>query len=70
MKIALYAVGLYVICVLMLRFRRDGMEWDKALLVGLAVTPLAAGLGWLRDGMLKGAPERGRRWRARRQNRA
>ncbi|GAA2231512.1 MULTISPECIES: hypothetical protein [Streptomyces] len=70
LKIALFVVLAYALIVLMLRYRRDGMDWDQALLLGLLVTPLAFLLSWGRDRLMGKARGAGERARARRRGEA
>ncbi|MFC8914853.1 hypothetical protein ACFT5C_03695 [Streptomyces sp. NPDC057116] len=66
LKVALLLLGVYVVAVLLFRFGRNGMEWDRALLVSLVVAPVALLWGHVRDRINKGAEKAGRRWRAKR----
>ncbi|MFD8232860.1 hypothetical protein ACFV20_13385 [Streptomyces sp. NPDC059696] len=66
LKTVLFVVLAYVLIVLMMRYRREGMEWDQALLMGLLVTPLAFLLSWGRDRLMGKARGAGERARARR----
>ncbi|GGX10210.1 hypothetical protein [Streptomyces chryseus] len=66
LKYASLALGLYGVCVLVLRFGRDGMGWGQALLIGVVVTPVVYLWSRLRDRLNRGAGDAGRRWRARR----
>ncbi|WP_189552541.1 hypothetical protein [Streptomyces lavendofoliae] len=65
LKIALLLLGVYVLSVLMLRFGRNGMEWDRALLIGLVMAPVVLLWSHVRDRVDEGASTRGRRWRRR-----
>ncbi|MFF1375930.1 hypothetical protein [Streptomyces sp. NPDC058308] len=67
-KTALTVVVMYAICVPLLHYRRDGMDWGSALLVGVVVTPLALMLTWVRDRLNGKAQRAGLRWRERRQS--
>ncbi|MEU4466276.1 hypothetical protein AB0G20_21700 [Streptomyces sp. NPDC024017] len=50
-------IGLAYVCVvLIMRYRRDGMDWGPALLIGLLVTPLALLLSWGRDRLIGKEP--------------
>ncbi len=66
MKTALIVVLTYVCVVLMMRYRRDGMDWEPALLIALLVTPPALLLSWGRDKLMDGARRVGKRARDRR----
>ncbi|GGQ85186.1 hypothetical protein GCM10010261_33040 [Streptomyces pilosus] len=66
MKIALILVLTYACSVLVMRYRRDGMDWEPALLIGLLVTPLVLLLSWGRDRLMDGARRAGERARDRR----
>ncbi|MFI9244750.1 hypothetical protein ACIGXF_19645 [Streptomyces sp. NPDC053086] len=59
----------YALSVLLLRYRRDGMGWTHALLIGLAVTPLALLAAAGRDRLNARARAAGERMRERRQHR-
>ncbi|MFD8232046.1 hypothetical protein ACFV20_09140 [Streptomyces sp. NPDC059696] len=59
-KNAAYALGLYALVTVMLRFS-SGEEWGTALLIALLITPLAFWMGWLRRRMNEQAAEWGRR---------
>jgi predicted alpha/beta hydrolase len=59
-KNAAYALALYALVVVLLRFS-SGEEWGVALLIALVVTPLAFWMGWLRRRMSEQAQEWGRR---------
>ncbi|MEU1851648.1 hypothetical protein ABZ499_20815 [Streptomyces sp. NPDC019990] len=54
-------LALYALMVAMIRFSADGAGWDTALLIALAVTPLALWMGWLRRRLNEQAVEWGRR---------
>lgn len=56
-----YALALYALVVVMIRFSADGTGWGMALLIALAVTPLALWMGWLRRRLNEQAAEWGRR---------
>jgi hypothetical protein len=66
LKNALIVVLTYVCVVLIMRYRRDGMDRGPALLIGLLVTPLALLLSWGRDRLIGKAGRAGERARARR----
>ncbi|MGW7196317.1 hypothetical protein [Streptomyces chryseus] len=66
LQYASLALGLYGVCVLVLRFGRDGMGWGRALLIGVVVTPVVYLWSRLRDRLNRRAEDAGRRWRARR----
>ncbi|MGC5038172.1 MULTISPECIES: hypothetical protein [unclassified Streptomyces] len=66
LKNALIVVLTYACAVLVLRFRRDGMDWGPALLIGLVVTPLFLLLSWGRERLNGKAARAGERLRARR----
>ncbi|WP_244207041.1 hypothetical protein [Streptomyces swartbergensis] len=70
MKNALIVVLTYACVVLIMRYRRDGMDWGPALLIGLLVTPLALLLSWGRDRLIGKAQRAGERARARRRGEA
>ncbi|MFJ5998332.1 hypothetical protein [Streptomyces sp. NPDC092370] len=59
-KNAAYTLALYALVVVMLRFS-SGEGWGSALLIALALTPLAFWMGWLRRRMSEQAQEWGRR---------
>lgn len=63
MKALLLGVALYGFFVLMFRFGRNGMPWDRALLVALAAAPVALLWGWVRDHWNDRARQAGERWR-------
>ncbi|WP_329343064.1 hypothetical protein OG866_42125 [Streptomyces sp. NBC_00663] len=65
-KNALVVVLAYACVVLIMRYRRDGMDWTPALLIGLLVTPLALLMSWGRNRLMGKAERAGRRARARR----
>ncbi|WP_406005016.1 hypothetical protein OG440_01680 [Streptomyces sp. NBC_00637] len=65
LRTALMLVALYAVCVLFLRYRRDGMDWQPALLIGLAMTPLALLLAKGRDKLNGKTRDAGARWRDR-----
>ncbi|MER7479099.1 hypothetical protein ABTX60_15870 [Streptomyces sp. NPDC126510] len=66
LKTALIIVLTYALLVLLMRYRRDGMDWGPALLIGLLATPLALLLSWGRDRFIGKARRAGERARARR----
>ncbi|MFF8670110.1 hypothetical protein [Streptomyces sp. NPDC015242] len=66
LKNALIVLLTYVCVVLIMRYRRDGMDWGPALLIGLLVTPLALLLSAGRERLMAKATRAGRRARARR----
>lgn len=68
-RIALLGIGLYALCVLLLRFGRSGMEWDEALLIALVTAPVLAGWSLVRGRMNNRAREAGEGMRARRRAR-
>ncbi|MGV9501069.1 hypothetical protein ACWDQ0_22555 [Streptomyces sp. NPDC003642] len=70
LKNALIVVLTCVCVVLIMRYRRDGMDWGPALLIGLLVTPLALLLSEGRDRLMAKATSAGRRARARRRGEA
>ncbi|MEV5356154.1 hypothetical protein [Streptomyces sp. NPDC052693] len=70
LKNALIAVLAYVCVVLVMRYRRDGMDWGPALLIGLVVTPLALLWSAGRDRLMGKAARAGERTRARRRGEA
>ncbi|OUD01223.1 hypothetical protein CA983_21280 [Streptomyces swartbergensis] len=70
LKNALIVVLTYACVVLIMRYRRDGMDWGPALLIGLLVTPLALLLSWGRDRLIGKAQRAGERARARRRGEA
>ncbi|MFJ7344397.1 hypothetical protein ACIQU3_29415 [Streptomyces sp. NPDC101110] len=70
LKNALFVVLAYTLIVLLLRYRGDGMDWDRALFFGLLVTPLAFLLSWGRDRLMGKAQRAGERARARRRGEA
>ncbi|NUP61227.1 MAG: hypothetical protein HOW71_03520 [Nonomuraea sp.] len=65
-KNALLVVLAYACVVLIMRYRRDGMDWTPALLIGLLATPLVFLMSWGRDRLMGKAERAGRRARARR----
>ncbi|GGY10317.1 hypothetical protein [Streptomyces djakartensis] len=60
-KTAAYALALYAVAVLMIRFSSGGTGWGTALLLALVATPLALWMGWLRNRLSEQAQEWGRR---------
>ncbi|MEU7723204.1 hypothetical protein [Streptomyces tibetensis] len=66
MKTTVTIVLTYVLLVLLMRYRRDGMDWGPALLIGLLATPLALLLSWGRERLNGKARRAGERARARR----
>ncbi|MDG9712387.1 hypothetical protein [Streptomyces sp. DH10] len=60
-KSAAYALALYVLSVVVLRFSSGGQGWGTALLLALVTTPLALWMGWLRSRLNEQAAEWGRR---------
>jgi hypothetical protein len=70
LKNALLVVLTYACAVLILRYRRDGMDWGPALLVSLLVTPLALLLSSGRDRLMDTARRAGARARERRRGHA
>ncbi|GGM16793.1 hypothetical protein GCM10010129_71220 [Streptomyces fumigatiscleroticus] len=70
LKNALIVVLAYACVVLMMRYRRDGMDWGPALLIGLLVTPLALLLSEGRGRLVEKARRAGERTRERRRERA
>jgi hypothetical protein len=70
LKNALIVVLTYACVVLIMRYRRDGMDWGPALLIGLLVTPLALLLSWGRDRLMGKAERAGERARVRRRGEA
>ncbi|MFI1722523.1 hypothetical protein [Streptomyces sp. NPDC020489] len=66
LKIALLVVLTYAVIVLFMHYRREGMDWGPALLIGLLATPLALLASWGRDRLNGKAREAGLRARARR----
>ncbi|MFE1251699.1 hypothetical protein [Streptomyces sp. NPDC058766] len=69
-KKALIVVLTYACVVLILRYRRDGMDWSPALLIGLLVTPLALLMSCGRRRFMGKAARAGERARARRRGEA
>ncbi|MFE6196062.1 hypothetical protein ACFVOP_12560 [Streptomyces sp. NPDC057840] len=63
LKNALIVLLTYVCVVLIMRYRRDGMDWGPALLIGLLVTPLALLLSAGRERLMAKATSAGRRTR-------
>ncbi len=70
LKNALIVVLTYACVVLVMRYRRDGMDWGPALLIGLLVTPLALLWSAGRDRLTGKAARAGERVRARRRGEA
>ncbi|MDT0386261.1 hypothetical protein [Streptomyces dubilierae] len=70
LKNALIVLLTYVCAVLIMRYRRDGMDWGPALLIGLLITPLALLLSAGRDRLMAKATRAGERARARRRGEA
>ncbi|MFJ8545964.1 hypothetical protein ACIRFH_28945 [Streptomyces sp. NPDC093586] len=70
LKNALIVVLTYTCVVLILRYRRDGMDWGPALLIALFVTPLALLLSSGRDRLMATARRAGERARERRRGHA
>jgi hypothetical protein len=70
LKNALIVVLTYACVVLIMRYRRDGMDWGPALLIGLLVTPLALLLSVGRDRLMGKAERAGERAGARRRGKA
>jgi hypothetical protein len=68
MKALLLGFGVYTLLVLMFRYGRGGMAWDKSLLVALVAAPVALFWAWVRDHWNDRAREAGARWRRKRQN--
>ncbi|MBW5421391.1 hypothetical protein GKQ77_07395 [Streptomyces sp. BG9H] len=66
LKTVLTVALMYAICVLLLRYRRDGMDWTLALLLGLALAPVALLLSWGRERLNGKAQAAGQRRRERR----
>lgn len=64
-KVAALVVLTYAVLVLYLRYRRDGMDWEPALLIGLLATPLALLVGWGRSRLSGSARRAGERARER-----
>ncbi|MFF5369794.1 hypothetical protein [Streptomyces sp. NPDC013187] len=67
---ALIILLTYVFLVLLMRYRRDGMDWGPALLIGLLATPLALLVSWGRDRLMGKARRAGERARAHRRGEA
>ncbi|WP_077799697.1 hypothetical protein [Streptomyces sp. JHA26] len=70
LKNALVVVLAYVCIALLLRYRRDGMDWGPALLIALLATPLALLLSAGRDRLMNSAQRAGERARERRRGHA
>ncbi|MGA5362230.1 hypothetical protein [Streptomyces purpurascens] len=60
-KNAAYALAIYALSAVVIRFSAGGQGWGTALLLGLVVTPLALWMGWLRRRLTEQAAEWGRR---------
>lgn len=70
LKNALIVVLTYAVVVLFMRYRREGMDWGPALLIGLLATPLALLMSWGRERLIGKAQRAGERARARRRGEA
>ncbi|MER7190767.1 hypothetical protein [Streptomyces flaveolus] len=70
LKNALIVVLTYACAVLILRYRRDGMDWGPALLIALLVTPLVLLLSAGRERLMGTARRAGERARERRRGHA
>ncbi|MEV7192526.1 hypothetical protein AB0N81_12100 [Streptomyces sp. NPDC093510] len=68
LKTALALLLMYAFCVLLFRFRRDGMDWGPALLIGLVAAPLALMLSWVSERLNGKGQRAGLRWRERRRS--
>ncbi|AZM57236.1 hypothetical protein DMA15_35645 [Streptomyces sp. WAC 01529] len=66
LKTVLTVLLMYAVCVLLLHYRRDGMDWTLALLLGLALAPVALLLSWGRERLNSKAERAGLRLRERR----